>query len=234
MYLRYTSNQESHKNDRISLLLVSANPIIDPWVFIILSPPVPRLLWNKICKTAKSKPTQEKVCSIHPVMYQSSPPGDSEGGNFLKVYTGIPGTAGSWSLKLLYLRGKDYGVVAHPCYENNGCRSFGSLDTWTEGYDTWGWKSTCNIMENIKANKIYLLSLFMERKNIFCCTENVYLPGSLLVNIYKNIYRLKWTRTVLPVSTACGMRFSSFVWLHASSVLFSALRCKYMQDWIMS
>ncbi|XP_048064440.1 prostaglandin E receptor 2b subtype EP2 [Megalobrama amblycephala] len=95
VYLRYTLNQESHKNDRISLLLVSVNPIIDPWVFIILSPPVPRLLWNKMCKTAKSKPTQEKVRSIHPVMYQSSPPGDTEGGNFLKMYTGIPGTAGS-------------------------------------------------------------------------------------------------------------------------------------------
>ncbi|CAM4691026.1 unnamed protein product [Leuciscus chuanchicus] len=79
----------------LTLLFVSVNPIIDPWVFIILSPPVPRLLWDKMCKTIKSKPTQEKVRSIHPVLYQKSPPGDSEGGSSLKVYTGIPGTAGS-------------------------------------------------------------------------------------------------------------------------------------------
>ncbi|KAL0164006.1 hypothetical protein M9458_039759, partial [Cirrhinus mrigala] len=74
---------------------VSANPIIDPWVFIILSPPVPRLLWEKLCKTTKFKSTKEKVRSIHPVLNQSNPPVDSEGGNMMKVYTGIPGTAGS-------------------------------------------------------------------------------------------------------------------------------------------
>ncbi|XP_059354999.1 prostaglandin E2 receptor EP2 subtype-like [Carassius carassius] len=83
-----------HKNNLIALLLVSANPIIDPWVFIILSPPVPRLLWDKMYKTAKFKSTQEKVQSIHPVLYQSNPPGDS-GGSVMKVYTGIPGTPGS-------------------------------------------------------------------------------------------------------------------------------------------
>ncbi|KAG1964751.1 prostaglandin E receptor 2b subtype EP2 [Pimephales promelas] len=86
---------QKDKNGLIPLLFVSVNPIIDPWVFIILSPPVPRLLWDKICKTIKSKPTQEKVRSIHPVLFQKSPPGDSEGGSFLKVYTGIPGSAGS-------------------------------------------------------------------------------------------------------------------------------------------
>lgn len=127
--------------DLIPLLLVSVNPIIDPWVFIILSPPVPRLLWDKMCKTIKSKPTQEKVRSIHPVLYQKSPPGDSEGGSSLKVYTGIPGTDGSWSLKHLCVHGNDYGVITHPCYENNGCRSFGSLDTWTARSETWRWKS---------------------------------------------------------------------------------------------
>uniref|UniRef100_A0A671MXM4 Prostaglandin E2 receptor EP2 subtype-like n=1 Tax=Sinocyclocheilus anshuiensis TaxID=1608454 RepID=A0A671MXM4_9TELE len=71
------SYDRRHKNNLIPLLLVSANPIIDPWVFIILSPPVPRLLWNKMCKTAKFKPTQEQVRSIHPDLYQSNPPGDS-------------------------------------------------------------------------------------------------------------------------------------------------------------
>ncbi|XP_016086156.1 prostaglandin E2 receptor EP2 subtype-like [Sinocyclocheilus grahami] len=88
------SYDRHHNNNLIPLLLVSANPIIDPWVFIILSPPVPRLLWNKMCKTAKFKPTQEQVRSVHPDLYQSNPPGDS-GGSVMKVYTGIPGTAGS-------------------------------------------------------------------------------------------------------------------------------------------
>uniref|UniRef100_A0A8C1YBW1 Prostaglandin E receptor 2b (subtype EP2) n=1 Tax=Cyprinus carpio TaxID=7962 RepID=A0A8C1YBW1_CYPCA len=87
-------NSGHRKHNLIALLLVSANPIIDPWVFIILSPPVPRLLWDKMCKTAKFKPTQEKVRSIHPVLYQSNLPGDS-GGSVMKVYTGIPGTPGS-------------------------------------------------------------------------------------------------------------------------------------------
>ncbi|XP_059369630.1 prostaglandin E2 receptor EP2 subtype-like [Carassius carassius] len=91
----YFHNLERHKNNRIPLLLLSANPIIDPWVFIILSPPIPRLLWDKMCKTTQFKPTQEKVYSIPPVLYQSKPPGDSEGGGVVEVYTGIPGTAGS-------------------------------------------------------------------------------------------------------------------------------------------
>ncbi|XP_016394913.1 prostaglandin E2 receptor EP2 subtype-like [Sinocyclocheilus rhinocerous] len=91
VYLNTCCDRDRHKNDLIPLLLVSANPIIDPWVFIILSPPVPRLLWDKMCKTAKFKPTQEKVRSIHPVLYQSKPPGDSEGGSVMKAYTEIPG-----------------------------------------------------------------------------------------------------------------------------------------------
>ncbi|XP_077077132.1 prostaglandin E receptor 2b subtype EP2 [Siphateles boraxobius] len=91
----YISCRGGEKNVLLPLLFVSVNPIIHPWVFIILSPPVPRLLWDKMCKTIKSKPTQEKVRSIHPVLYQKSPPGDLEGGSLLKVYTGIPGTAGS-------------------------------------------------------------------------------------------------------------------------------------------
>ncbi|XP_056301368.1 prostaglandin E receptor 2b subtype EP2 [Danio aesculapii] len=69
-------HREGHRNTAIPLLFLSANPIIDPWVFIILSPPVPRLLWDKICKAAKSKPIREKVQSIHPVLYHSSPPAD--------------------------------------------------------------------------------------------------------------------------------------------------------------
>ncbi|KAL1254448.1 hypothetical protein QQF64_016677 [Cirrhinus molitorella] len=95
VYLNTYFSQDSDKNYVIPLLLVSANPIIDPWVFIILSPPVPRLLWDKLCKTAKFKPNQEKVRSIHPVLNQSNPLVDSGGGNAMKVYTEVPGTAGS-------------------------------------------------------------------------------------------------------------------------------------------
>ncbi|KAK2883656.1 hypothetical protein Q8A67_017293 [Cirrhinus molitorella] len=95
VYLNTYFSQDSDKNYVIPLLLVSANPIIDPWVFIILSPPVPRLLWDKLCKTAKFKPNQEKVRSIHPVLNQSNPLVDSGGGNVMKVYKEVPGTAGS-------------------------------------------------------------------------------------------------------------------------------------------
>lgn len=69
-------HRERHRSNVIPLLFLSANPILDPLVFIILSPPVPHLLWDKICKAAKSKPIREKVHSIHPVLYQSSPPAD--------------------------------------------------------------------------------------------------------------------------------------------------------------
>lgn len=49
-------------------------------------------------------------------------------------------------------------------------------------------------MENMKANEVYLLSIYGEKKH-FCRAEKVYLPGNLLVNINKHIYRLKWTHT---------------------------------------
>ncbi|XP_073673092.1 prostaglandin E receptor 2b subtype EP2 [Garra rufa] len=95
VYINTYFDQVRNKNYVIPLLLVSANPIIDPWVFIILSPPVPRLLWDKLCKTTKFKSNQEKVRCIHPVLNQSNPPVDSEGGGVMKVYTEIPGTASS-------------------------------------------------------------------------------------------------------------------------------------------
>ncbi|XP_051951288.1 prostaglandin E2 receptor EP2 subtype-like [Xyrauchen texanus] len=95
VYINTIFNSEGHKKDLIALLFLSANPIIDPWVFIILSPPVPRLLWHKMCKTAKSKPTQEKLPSIQPASCQTSPPEGPEVVNLLKVYRGIPGNAGS-------------------------------------------------------------------------------------------------------------------------------------------
>ncbi|XP_018948668.1 prostaglandin E receptor 2b subtype EP2 [Cyprinus carpio] len=95
VYFNTCCYQVHDQYDLLPLLLVSVNPIIDPWLFIILSPPVPRLLWDKMCKTAKCKSTQEKVRSIHPVLYHSKPPGNSEGGSVMQGYTGTPGTAGS-------------------------------------------------------------------------------------------------------------------------------------------
>lgn len=140
VYFNTCCYQVHDQYDLLPLLLVSVNPIIDPWVFIILSPPVPRLLWDKMCKTAKCKSTQEKVRSIHPVLYHSKPPGNSEGGSVMQGYTGTPGTAGSWSLKPLFVCGKDCGVNAHSYNKNNRDWRSMSLDNWTDGSKTRGGK----------------------------------------------------------------------------------------------
>ncbi|KAJ8289057.1 hypothetical protein COCON_G00017160 [Conger conger] len=42
--------KERHKIDLIALRFLSINSIIDPWVFIILSPSVLRFLWGALCK----------------------------------------------------------------------------------------------------------------------------------------------------------------------------------------
>uniref|UniRef100_A0A673G4H3 Prostaglandin E2 receptor EP2 subtype-like n=1 Tax=Sinocyclocheilus rhinocerous TaxID=307959 RepID=A0A673G4H3_9TELE len=42
----------SNKTDLIALRFLSVNSIIDPWVFIILSPSVLRFLWGALCKTS--------------------------------------------------------------------------------------------------------------------------------------------------------------------------------------
>ena len=46
-----SQKQESHKTDLVALRFLSINSIIDPWVFIILSPSVMRFLWGAMCKT---------------------------------------------------------------------------------------------------------------------------------------------------------------------------------------
>ncbi|KAI5090960.1 prostaglandin E2 receptor subtype EP2-like [Silurus meridionalis] len=50
-----------HTLDLTALLLLSMNPILDPWVFILLSPPVPRLLWGAVCKVLRPRPLDNKV-----------------------------------------------------------------------------------------------------------------------------------------------------------------------------
>lgn len=42
-------DSESHRLDLIALIFISVNPIIDPWVFILLSPSVLHFLWSSLC-----------------------------------------------------------------------------------------------------------------------------------------------------------------------------------------
>ncbi|XP_030644058.1 prostaglandin E receptor 2a (subtype EP2) [Chanos chanos] len=52
VYINSTGQRkESHKTDLIALRFQSVNSIIDPWVFIILSPSVLRFMWGALCKT---------------------------------------------------------------------------------------------------------------------------------------------------------------------------------------
>lgn len=43
---------ESHQLDLIALIFISVNPIIDPWVFILLSPSVLHFLWSSLCSAS--------------------------------------------------------------------------------------------------------------------------------------------------------------------------------------
>ncbi|TRY86340.1 hypothetical protein DNTS_016140 [Danionella cerebrum] len=71
IYRNTLNHQERHTNSVIPLLSLSANPIIDPWVFIILRSPVPRLIWEKICKSTKSNEKKQRVQSFHPVLLRT-------------------------------------------------------------------------------------------------------------------------------------------------------------------
>ncbi|XP_070971283.1 prostaglandin E2 receptor EP2 subtype-like [Oncorhynchus clarkii lewisi] len=52
VYINSTGQRkESHKMDLIALLFLSTNSIVDPWVFIFLSPSVLRFFWGALCKT---------------------------------------------------------------------------------------------------------------------------------------------------------------------------------------
>ncbi|KAL2098500.1 hypothetical protein ACEWY4_004980 [Coilia grayii] len=47
---KHDERRESHKTDLVALRFLSINSIIDPWVFIILSPSVLRFLWAAMCR----------------------------------------------------------------------------------------------------------------------------------------------------------------------------------------
>ncbi|KAG1973056.1 prostaglandin E receptor 2a (subtype EP2) [Pimephales promelas] len=51
VYINSMVKPVKNKTDLIALRFLSVNSIIDPWVFIILSPSVLRFLWGALCKT---------------------------------------------------------------------------------------------------------------------------------------------------------------------------------------
>lgn len=51
VYINSLWDRESHHLDLIALRFISVNSIIDPWVFIILSPSVLHFFWASVCKT---------------------------------------------------------------------------------------------------------------------------------------------------------------------------------------
>ncbi|KAK1792903.1 hypothetical protein P4O66_001632 [Electrophorus voltai] len=56
VYINSTQSSDSDKTDKtdlIALRFISINSIIDPWVFIILSPSVLRFLWGALCKASR-------------------------------------------------------------------------------------------------------------------------------------------------------------------------------------
>ncbi|XP_070787042.1 prostaglandin E receptor 2a (subtype EP2) [Enoplosus armatus] len=46
----FKTRQESHRLDLIALRFISVNSIIDPWVFILLSPSVLHFFWSSVCR----------------------------------------------------------------------------------------------------------------------------------------------------------------------------------------
>ncbi|KAG8004602.1 Prostaglandin E2 receptor EP2 subtype [Nibea albiflora] len=50
VYLNSLGAPESHRLDLIALRFISVNSIIDPWVFIILSPGVLHFFWASVCR----------------------------------------------------------------------------------------------------------------------------------------------------------------------------------------
>lgn len=51
VYINSLWDHESHGLDLIALRFISVNSIIDPWVFILLSPSVLHFFWASVCQT---------------------------------------------------------------------------------------------------------------------------------------------------------------------------------------
>lgn len=50
VYINSMTEGESHSLDLIALRFISVNSIIDPWVFILLSPSVLHFCWASVCR----------------------------------------------------------------------------------------------------------------------------------------------------------------------------------------
>lgn len=61
VYMNTIWGGESHPLDLIALRFISVNSIIDPWVFILLSPSVLHILWASVCQAPHTL-SQGSVC----------------------------------------------------------------------------------------------------------------------------------------------------------------------------
>ncbi|XP_029589128.1 prostaglandin E receptor 2b subtype EP2 isoform X4 [Salmo trutta] len=80
VYVNFTGrSKKSHATDLAALRLLSFNSIINPWVFIILSPSVLRFLWRKLTLSKAQRPPeaptfpQEKSLPVGPKLPLPSP-----------------------------------------------------------------------------------------------------------------------------------------------------------------
>ncbi|XP_076834723.1 prostaglandin E2 receptor EP2 subtype-like [Brachyhypopomus gauderio] len=70
-----SGNSNTDKKDLTVLRFISSNSIIDPWVFIILSPSVLRFLWGALCKASRTR-------SIYTTKNSEGPPEQGPGNTF--------------------------------------------------------------------------------------------------------------------------------------------------------
>ncbi|KAG5277045.1 hypothetical protein AALO_G00112880 [Alosa alosa] len=68
VYTNFFRTETSHKKDLQMLRLLSFNSIVDPWVFIILSPSVLRFLWGKLCRRQ-----QQPLVSVERTIHTTRP-----------------------------------------------------------------------------------------------------------------------------------------------------------------
>ncbi|XP_030626653.1 prostaglandin E receptor 2b subtype EP2 [Chanos chanos] len=71
-YINFWSTKKRDIIDRLALRFLSLNPIIDPWLFIILNPSVLRFLWGKLKKAPSPTPHPAKASFVRPA--PRSPP----------------------------------------------------------------------------------------------------------------------------------------------------------------
>ncbi|KAJ0062306.1 hypothetical protein NL108_007509 [Boleophthalmus pectinirostris] len=55
--------KESHQDDLVALRFISVNSIIDPWVFILLSPSVMHFCWASVCRAPRGT-SRGSICKL--------------------------------------------------------------------------------------------------------------------------------------------------------------------------